>query len=176
MPDIPRLGTLNSTLLVVDVQEKLLAVMPDAIGLVRDVGFLLDVAILLNIPVRMTEQYPQGLGPTHPDLARRLPLNDARRSRLVVAAAPPLAELRESGRPNIVVTGMESHVCVATNGLDLLADGLNVFVVTDTIQSRFQIDHDVRCSEWNELRDSSPPQNDRLRVARRRDHLRSSNR
>ena len=71
MSAIPRLSALNSVLLVVDVQDRLLAVMPDAPGLIRDVGFLLDVANLVQVPTRATEQYPQGLGPTNAELVRR---------------------------------------------------------------------------------------------------------
>jgi nicotinamidase-related amidase len=144
MASISRLSPLNSTLLVVDVQEKLLAVMPDATGLVRDVAFLLDVANLLNVPARVTEQYPQGLGPTHPDLAYRLPAERPAKVAFSCCGIPGLlSELRQLGRPNIVVTGMEAHVCVLQTVLDLLAEGLNVLVVADAIQSRFRIDHDV---------------------------------
>jgi len=140
----PRLSALNSTLLVVDVQDKLLAVMPDASGLIRDVGFLLDVANLLQIPARATEQYPQGLGPTNAELVRRLQAERPSKVTFTCCGAPGLLdEIRELGRPNVVVAGMETHVCVLQTVLDLLADGLQVFVAADAVQSRFRIDHDV---------------------------------
>ena len=59
---LPRLSALNSAVLVVDMQERLLDVMPNAPGLVRDIGFLLDVANILKVPTVATEQYPRGLG------------------------------------------------------------------------------------------------------------------
>jgi len=139
-----RLSAMNSTLLVVDVQDRLLAVMPDAPGLIRDIGFLLDVANLLQVPARATEQYPQGLGPTNAELVRRLKTERPAKVAFSCCSAPGLlSELRQSGRPNIVVAGMESHVCVLQTVLDLHADGLQVFVAVDAVQSRFQIDHDT---------------------------------
>ena len=140
----PRLSALNSTLLVVDVQDRLLAVMPDASGLVRDVGFLLDVAHLLKVPALATEQYPPGLGPTTAELARRLPSERPAKVAFSCCGAPGLlAELRRLGRPNVVVAGMEAHVCVLQTTLDLLAEGLGVFVPVDAVQSRFPVDQEV---------------------------------
>jgi nicotinamidase-related amidase len=137
----PRLSALNSALLVVDVQDRLLAVMPDAAGLVRDVGFLLDVANLLKVPTLATEQYPQGLGPTNAELVRRLPAERPAKVAFSCCGAPGLlTELRQLGRPNVVVAGMEAHVCVLQTTLDLLAEGLSVFLPVDAIQSRFPID------------------------------------
>jgi nicotinamidase-related amidase len=140
----PRLSALNSTLLVVDVQDKLLAVMPDAAGLIRDVGFLLDVANLLQIPARATEQYPQGLGPTNAELVKRLKRERPAKVAFSCCGAPGLlGEIRQLGRPNVVVAGMETHVCVLQTVLDIEADGLQVSVAADAVQSRFRVDHDI---------------------------------
>src|SRR5215213_609137 len=140
----PRLSALNSVLLVVDVQDRLLAVMPDAASLVRDVGFLLDVANLLKVPALATEQYPQGLGPTNAELVRRLPGDRAAKVAFSCCGAPGLlTELRRLERPNVVVAGMETHVCVLHTALDLLAEGLQVFLPVDAVQSRFPVDHDT---------------------------------
>jgi nicotinamidase-related amidase len=137
----PRLSAQNSVLLVVDVQDRLLSVMPDAAGLIRDVGFLLDVANLLQVPTLATEQYPQGLGPTNAELVRRLPPERPAKVAFSCCGAPGLlAELKALGRPNVVVAGMEAHVCVLQTTLDLLAEGLNVFLPVDAIQSRFPLD------------------------------------
>jgi nicotinamidase-related amidase len=140
----PRLSAPNSALLVVDVQDKLLAVMPGAAGLVRDVGFLLDVANLLDVPTLATEQYPQGLGPTNAELVRRLPAERPAKIAFSCCGAPGLlTELRRLGRPTFVVAGMETHVCVLHTTLDLLAEGLQVFIPVDAVQSRFVVDHDM---------------------------------
>jgi hypothetical protein len=117
--------------------------MPDAAGLVRDVGFLLDVANLLKVPALATEQYPQGLGPTNAELVRRLPADRPAKVAFSCCGAPGmLAQLKQLGRPNVVVAGMETHVCVLHTTLDLLAEGLSVFVAADAVQSRFRADHD----------------------------------
>jgi isochorismate hydrolase len=134
----------RSLLLVVDIQDKLLAAMPDAPGLIRDVGFLLDVASLLQIPTLATEQYPKGLGPTTPELARRLasPI-PAKTSFSCCGADDFLGDLARQSRRDLFVVGMETHVCVLNTVLDLLQDGYNVFVPVDAVQSRFRIDHDT---------------------------------
>jgi nicotinamidase-related amidase len=140
----PRLTALRSSLLVVDVQEKLLAKMPDAAGLVREVCFLVDIAKQLQVPVVATEQYPRGLGATAAEIARRLPPNLPAKVAFSCCGAPGvLGELRSSGRSDVVLVGMETHVCIMHSALDLLADGLNVFVPVDAVQARFRVDHEV---------------------------------
>ena len=66
-----RLSAADSALLVIDVQDKLLAAIPGADGLLRNLTFLLDAARLLSVPVLATEQYPQGLGPTASPTSRQ---------------------------------------------------------------------------------------------------------
>ena len=136
----PRLLPDQSSLLVVDVQEKLLVVMPDAAGLVRDVGFLLDAAALVGVPAVATEQYPKGLGPTHPDLVRRLPADRPAKVAFSCCGVPGLTAGLTS---SVVVVGMETHVCVLNTVLDLIDAGLSVFVPVDAVQSRYRVDHDT---------------------------------
>jgi len=139
-----RLRAGESVLLVIDVQERLLAQIPDAHGLVRDVGFLIDVAQLLGIPVRATEQYPRGLGPTAEELARRLAADRPAKTAFSACGAPGVMnELRAAGRPSVVLAGMESHVCVLQTALDLLTAEFHVFLPVDAVSSRFRIDHEA---------------------------------
>jgi len=142
--NITRLSPLHSHLLVVDVQDKLLVKMPDAVSLVRDVGFLIDVAQLINVPVFATEQYPKGLGPTTEAIARRLPAELPAKLTFSCCGAPGLVDTLKSGTRNqVVLTGMETHVCIMQSALDLLAEGFEVFLPVDALQSRGDIDHDV---------------------------------
>ena len=137
-----RLKPDNSVLLVIDVQDKLLAKMPGAAELVRNVAFLLDAAKLLGVPVRATEQYPKGLGPTAAEVARRLPQPAAAKTAFSCCGAGTLLEeLEMLQRPNVVVAGMETHVCVLQTALDLLEAGLNVFLPVDSVAARFAADH-----------------------------------
>lgn len=141
---MPRMHTHNTALLVVDVQEKLLPVMPDAPGLLRDVGFIVDVAQLLSVPIFVTEQYPQGLGPTHPALTAKLTGLRPTKVAFSCCGAPGFREqLHQANKPNVLVVGMEAHVCVLQTVLDLLTDGINVFVAVDAVQARFKVDQDL---------------------------------
>jgi nicotinamidase-related amidase len=144
MLPMPRLNTQNTALLVVDVQEKLLRVMPDAPGLLRNVGFILDVAQLLEIPIIVTEQYPQGLGPTHPNLATKIISGRTTKVTFSCCGGTGFRDtLRQANKPNVLVVGMETHVCVLQTVLDLVTDGMNVFVAVDAVQARFTIDHET---------------------------------
>jgi nicotinamidase-related amidase len=131
----------TSTLIVVDVQDRLLAKIPTASNLIRSIGFLLDAAELFQVPVRATEQYPKGLGPTTAELARRLPADRPSKTAFSsCGAAGFLSDLRGLGRPHVVLTGMETHVCIAQTALDLIEAGFAVFLPVDAVASRFSID------------------------------------
>jgi nicotinamidase-related amidase len=143
-PRLPRSPELMSrgdaALLVVDVQEKLVAALPDGPRVVWNVRRLIDGAKILGLPVVATEQYPKGLGPTVPELAKRLgPIP----SKLTFSGGgcPGLfGELQAHGIGKILVAGIEAHVCVQQTVLDLLADGWRVYVAADAVGSRFEVD------------------------------------
>jgi nicotinamidase-related amidase len=137
----PRLAAADSALLVIDVQEKLLAAIPETPRLLVNLSFLLDVARVLNIPVLATEQYPKGLGPTLPAIAERLP--PGRPAKVVFSCGGvPEVIAGLAGRPTALLAGIEAHVCVLQTALDLLDRGVRVFVAADTIASRDAIDRE----------------------------------
>jgi nicotinamidase-related amidase len=139
-----RLTADNSALVVVDIQDKLLAKMPTAAALVRTAAFVLDVAKLLEIPVFATEQYPKGLGPTTAEIARRLTEPVPAKTAFSCCGADTfLEQLEMARRPNVVLVGMETHVCVAQTALDLLAAGLHVFLPVDALAARGALDHNT---------------------------------
>lgn len=139
---IPRLSAANCVLVVVDIQDKLLAAMPAAQSLVKNVSFLLDVANLLAIPAIATEQYPKGLGPTTPEIAKRLSREILSKTSFSCCHNEEfLKQLKALGRKNIILAGMETHVCVSQTAFDLLDAGVNVFLPVDAVSSRFEIDH-----------------------------------
>jgi nicotinamidase-related amidase len=132
----------DTGLLVIDVQDKLMAKIPRADALVRNIAFLIDGARLVGLPVQATEQYPKGLGNTVADLARRLPQRPDKVS-FSCCAVPGLVEgFRKAGRPKVVLAGIETHVCVQQTALDLLAQDFRVYVAVDAVASRFVVDHD----------------------------------
>jgi nicotinamidase-related amidase len=146
-PDKFRLQAEHSLLLVVDVQERLSAAM-DQDGLqcaVKHIGILLESAQALSVPVIVTEQYVKGLGPTiaalkektggatfHEKISFSCCGNDAF-----------MAQLRQSGRRQVVVCGTETHVCVLQTVLDLLQEGFIVHVVKDAVMSRAPANRDT---------------------------------
>jgi nicotinamidase-related amidase len=141
---LKRVAADSSVLVVIDVQDKLLVKIPAAATLVRNAAFLLDVAALVNVPARATEQYPKGLGPTTAELARRLPNPlPAKTAFSCCGAGTFLEELEMLRRPCVVLAGMETHVCVAQTALDLLHAGLHVYLAVDALGSRYAIDHDT---------------------------------
>src|SRR5262249_7018386 len=112
--------------------------------LLLNLTFLLDVAGQLGVPVLATEQYPKGLGPTASALTGRLPPDRPAKRAFSCAAVPEVvARLREWGRPAVLVTGMETHVCVQQTALDLLGQGYEVFLPVDAVAGRFTLDHDT---------------------------------
>ena len=143
-PGVKRLSAELSVLVLIDVQDKLLVKIPTAASLIRNAGFLLDVAGLLSIPVRATEQYPKGLGPTTGELIRRLAQPPLAKSAFSCCGAGTfLEELEMLRRPNVVLVGMETHVCVAQTALDLLKAGLHVFLPVDALAAHGAVDHDT---------------------------------
>jgi nicotinamidase-related amidase len=128
----------RSCLLVVDVQEKLASAVSEPAAVVRNCGILLQAAARLEVPTLLSEQYPQGLGHTVPEL-RSLAPESARLPKLSFscAADPGLrARLQDMRRSQVVVCGLEAHVCVLQTALGLKGDGREVFVVADAIASR----------------------------------------
>ena len=122
----------DSALVVIDVQERLASAMPSREAVVRAAGILLEAAARLDIPVWLTEQYPKGLGSTVAELAAKLPEGAARIEKTSFSACASLPP----GRPQVVIAGMEAHVCVLQTALELAAAGREVFVAADAVCSR----------------------------------------
>lgn len=137
-----RLTADSSTLLVIDIQDKLLVKMPRGAELVRNAAFLIDVAVVMDIPTRATEQYPKGVGPTTAEIARRLPNPPVAKTAFsCCGAGTVLEELEMLQRPNVLLVGMETHVCVQQTALDLIDAGLHVFIPADAVASWGDTDH-----------------------------------
>jgi nicotinamidase-related amidase len=143
MPHASQLCADDTGLLVIDMQEKLLPFIPGHAALVRDVGFLIDAAQLLGLTVQATEQYPRGLGPTVPDLARRLP-HRPEKTAFSCCAIPEVVEtFHREARPKVVLCGIEAHVCVLNTAFDLLTHGFRVYIAADAVASRSPRDAEV---------------------------------
>jgi len=127
----------QSALLVVDVQGRLVPAISGWQALLDQVVWLIRVARRMGVPVLACEQYPQGLGPTHPAVVAELPPDCIAGKLHFSAVAGGCHGFAAAGsHPQIVVCGMESHVCVLQTVLELLAGGRQVFVVEEAVGSR----------------------------------------
>lgn len=134
----------HSCALVIDEQVRLLPAMAAADAVVANTQRLLRAAQRLDVPVLVSEQYPRGLGPTVPTVAPLLPADSVvEKTQFSCLRNPVFAgRLRQLGRPQVVVAGVESHVCVLQTALDLLQQRYAVFVVADATSSRTTDSHD----------------------------------
>jgi len=128
----------TTVLLVVDFQERLLPKITNADKIICQASALIRFARLLKIPILLTEQYRKGLGPTHPNVLAAL------------EDVPPIEKmafscfgegrfvdaLAATSRRQLLVVGVETHVCVLQTVLDALKRDLEVFVVQDALGSR----------------------------------------
>ena len=132
----------KSQLLIIDVQDKLLTAIVGKDRVVERCVRLVQAARRLHIPITLSEQYPQGLGPTADTVreavgnagfvADKVEFSCMRNATL----RERLHELRRQGRPQVVVAGTEAHVCVLQTVIDLEGQGFETFVVADAIGSR----------------------------------------
>jgi isochorismate hydrolase len=141
-PRSERLSPSRVALLVIDIQERLLGVMPPEIQpqVVKNAKILALAATRLGFPVVVTQQYPKGLGPTVPELAEMLPPGTHRFDKVEFSAAcaQPFTELRMTTlaqRDQWIVIGMEAHVCVYQSVRDLVPHAA-VHVAADGTASR----------------------------------------
>ena len=129
----------QSQLVIIDMQVKLApAMQADAMQAVtKNCAILLQAANLMQVPTLVTEQYPQGLGETLPELKQHF-LNIKSTSKTVFSAyaEPAFRQHCQQDKTQIVLTGMEAHICVLQTALDLLNAHKQVFVVEDAIISR----------------------------------------
>ncbi|MBF0255429.1 MAG: isochorismatase family protein [Gammaproteobacteria bacterium] len=132
----------TSQLLIVDVQERLVAAMADSClqPLYANLQRLTEAARRLGIPLWVSEQYPQGLGPTQPQVSQMLPQEQAVFTKTCFSCC---AETGFAGylaapeqRPQVILTGMETHICVLQTAAGLQALGYEVFVIADAVCSR----------------------------------------
>ncbi|MGE0606505.1 MAG: isochorismatase family protein [Pirellulales bacterium] len=142
LPRSPELMSRGDTgLLVVDVQEKLMPLIPRQAAIVWNIRRLIDGALLLGVPVAATEQYPRGLGPTVPSLAGLLGQIPEKLHFSCGACGQMFDDFGNRGVRKILVAGIEAHVCVQQTVFDLLAAGFRVYLAIDAIGAR----HDIDC-------------------------------
>lgn len=128
----------ESLLLVIDIQDRLLPAVQHGPRVLHNAGILLQAARALAVPAILTEQYPKGLGATVAPLLVAAGGAPVLEKMHFSAWAEPVvrAHVSQSDRPQVVIAGLEAHVCVLQTALDLVDSGRRVAVVADAIASR----------------------------------------
>lgn len=138
--DAQRLSLEDSSLIVLDVQERLMNAMRKDVRdhVVAQIRILIQAADRLGVPILLSEQYPQGLGSTLPELTEALPEYTPFTKLSFSCCGVPgfLGRLKEMDRRRVLLCGTETHVCVYQTALDLLAEGYAVHVASDATCSR----------------------------------------
>lgn len=131
----------RTLLLVVDVQERLAVAMPaeQLPGVLRNTTILIEAAKAFQIPILVSEQYPKGLGNTVAEVKAALPTEVQPVPKIAFSCwrEPALQEaLQALDNRNVILCGMETHICVLQTALDLLSQGRRVYVAADAVCSR----------------------------------------
>jgi len=129
----------NTILIVIDVQGKLAQLMYEKETMFTNLKRMIQGAQVLDLPILWTEQLPDKLGATTPEVADLLqPITEpiVKVSFSCLGCEPFVEQLAKLGRRQVLLTGMETHICVYQTARDLLAQGYEVQVVTDAVSSR----------------------------------------
>ncbi|MBR2431180.1 isochorismatase family protein [bacterium] len=133
----------NTLFLVIDIQEKLINATFNKEIILRNSHILAKVATILNIPTIITEQYPKGLGRTISEIKTSL-INHATYEKVDFNAFADLfikESVKSQNKINIVLFGIETHICVYQTAKALLEDGYNVIIIKDSCGSRSEFEY-----------------------------------
>jgi nicotinamidase-related amidase len=144
LPCSPELMNRNdSALLVIDAQEKLLSVVPDCERIVWNIRRLLDAAKELGVAIAGTEQYPDRLSPTVPEIKERIGSAPDKLCFSACVCGDIFDRWKSDGRFRVLLAGIETHVCVLQTALDLAAAGYEAYVAVDAVGARRAVDHET---------------------------------
>lgn len=128
----------DTVLLIIDIQERLVPVMETKEQVIDNTVILIETSKEMNIPVIITEQYPKGLGSTIPQIKGIVDNHMGIFEKVGFSGYTDgvKSALEEIGRKKVVITGMETHVCVFQTARDLISNGYEVFIARDAVCSR----------------------------------------
>jgi nicotinamidase-related amidase len=138
MPSSRLLTRDNTALLIIDVQEKLWTLMQDKEKIAENIRKLIDFAKIVGLPIILTEQYPKGLGRTIKQIKDKIPEVEPieKTAFSCFGAEGFLEKLKKNKVQTLIITGIESHVCVCQTSLEALDRDIRACVVSDAISSR----------------------------------------
>lgn len=136
----------TSQLVVIDIQERLASAMPEKVmeRVIDNTSILLQAGRLLDVAVLRSEQYPKGLGATREEIQQQLTGKTACIEKTCFActgSADFTNRLSQQRRPQVILTGIETHVCVLQTAIELAEQGFQVYVVEDAVCSRNKHHH-----------------------------------
>lgn len=140
----------DTALLLIDIQEKILSVIFENERVVENALKLIMGFNVMRLPIYFTEQYPKGLGNTKAELLKELNGSAIQKMSFSCSGAGDLfGELINNDIKQVVVCGIESHVCVQQTVLDLLSNGFQVNVAADAVSSRKKFDYESALNRMN---------------------------
>jgi nicotinamidase-related amidase len=143
----------NTALVIIDIQEKLFRVMNEKERMLDNTRKLIQGSRVLGIPVLLTEQYPKGLGRTVPEI-KELILEIAPIEKLSFSCCGDssfIEALKGMNRKQMLISGIETHVCVYQTAADLINTGYEVQVVADCVSSRNRENRDVALQKMRDM-------------------------
>ena len=146
MPHRPwpeRLTPDRSAVLVVDLQERLVPAIESADHVIEMTDALLRAADLLDVPSAATMQYPKGLGPLVEPFDRRFTDAEEKLDFSAAVCRRDLDRWQQQGRDQILICGIETHICVLQTVMDLIAEGLRPIVVAEAVAARGGWEHEL---------------------------------
>ena len=134
----------NTKILCIDIQEKLVNMLKCSTEIASNAYKILKAAAILNVDTFLTEQYPKGLGATVETLREALPENTQYFEKTAFSALENndvLEALKNSGKKQVVIFGIETHICVSQTTNALIQDGFEVSVIRDACGSRSELEY-----------------------------------
>lgn len=137
------INTENTVFLMIDIQEKLVYMLKNSAEIAKNNFVMANAASILNVPVILTEQYPQGLGSTINQVKSFVDENNIfeKTSFSALNVEEVKSALEKTGRKKVVLTGIETHICVYQTARALLDAGYEVYVVKNACASRSKKDY-----------------------------------
>ncbi len=135
----------NTALCVIDVQGKLAHLMHEKEALFENVERLIKSAQILDMPIILTEQYPKGLGPTLSQFTELMPeVEPIDKISFSCCANDEFSEkIRKLGRRQLLISGIETHICIYQTSLDLIEAGYQSHLVADAVSSRSEFNKTI---------------------------------
>lgn len=146
-----RLFADRSAVLVIDLQEKLTPAIPSGDHAVEFTVALLQAADLMDVPSAATVQYPKGLGGLVHPLEERFPDSEEKLDFSSAVCRRELDQWIDDGRDQILVCGIETHICVLQTVMDLIEEGLRPFVVAEAVAARGGWEHELAIEQMRSL-------------------------